>query len=71
VAVAEDRADLGGGKALLGELADQLGGLLIGGLLPGGRTATIRDRRAGDTLSKQISDYLDALPRSVHTTHLA
>ena len=51
VGVTEDDTNLGGGCALLGELADLVDDLLGGGLEPRGRGARVGDRRGGDTLS--------------------
>ena len=49
--IAEDAADLAGGQALFGKLADELLGFLAAGLQPGGSAAAVGDARARDTLS--------------------
>lgn len=54
VGVTEDDANLRGGSALLGELADLLDDLLGGGLEPGGRGARVGDGGGRDALALAV-----------------
>jgi hypothetical protein len=51
VGVTENNADLGGGEALLGKLADEIGDFVVAGLEPSGSPAAIGGGRARNTLS--------------------